>query len=422
MEYLKKDLGSYNLHLIKTKKFKTITVRVNFRSPIIKDEITTRNVLCDMFIQSSKNFKSKRDLTIKTQDLYSIDISTSTNRFGNYTNMNFYLNSLNDKYTEEGNFNKAFDFFTEIIFDPDIKNNKFNKEKLEIVRESNRKMLLSLKEDASNYSVIRMYENLDNTPSSYRGVGYLEDLDKITPESLFKYYQKMLEKDLVDIFVIGDFDFQEMIELIKKKIKLKTLKKKRIPYIVKEQTVRKKKQVVKEKINTTQSKLSIACRTNKLSQHERNYALTLFTIIFGGGVDSKLFKEVREKNSLCYSISAVPNKFDNIILIRAGIDKENYNKTISLVEKILNNMKKGKFTEDDINVAKEYYNTSLDEIEESQGRIIESYFMKDILNTDTIENKRKYINKVTKEEIIKVAKKVKIDTVFLLEGDSNERN
>ena len=305
MEYIKKDLGSYNLHIIKTNKFKTITTRINFRSPIVKEEITIRNVLCDIFTQSSKNYKTKRDLTIKSQDLYSVDITTSTNRIGNYNSMNFYMNVLNDKYTEEGNFEQALNFLTEIIFNPDITNKKFNKEKLDIVKESNKKMLLSLKEDVASYSVIRMYENLDDSPSSYRAVGYLEDLDNIDEKNIYEYYKKMLKKDIVDIFVIGDIDVDKTIKLIKKKIKLKTLKKNKLNYIVDERRTRSIKKVVKEKINTNQSKLVIGCRVNNLDEYERNYVLTICNIILGGSTDSKLFQEVREKNSLCYTINSV---------------------------------------------------------------------------------------------------------------------
>ena len=83
-------------------------------------------------------------------------------------------------------------------------------------------------------------------------------------------------------------------------------------------------------------------------------------------------------------------------------------------------MKKGDFTDEDISIAKEYYNTALDEIEESQYRIVQDCFMKNILNTDDIDIRRKNMNKVTREEIIDVAKNIKIDTIFLLEGDSNE--
>ncbi|MBR3049292.1 MAG: insulinase family protein [Bacilli bacterium] len=423
MKYITKNLRTCKLHIIKTKKFKTITVRINFRSPIVKNEITMRNILAEMFTQSSKNYKTKRDLTIKAQDLYSVGVNTSTNRLGNYTNLNFFLNVLNDKYTEKDNFIEAFNFFTDIIFNPDVEDNKFNKERLDIVKDLCRKTLLSIKEDPASYSVLRMYESIDsNSPISYRMVGYLNDLDKINESNLYDYYLKVLNNDLVDIFVIGDVKEAEIIKLVKDKIKFKTLKKERVPYILKEVKPRTRLLKVTESIVNNQSNLVIGCRINNISEYERNYVLTLFNVIFGGSPDSKLFKEVREKNSLCYTIRSVPNKFDNLLVIRAGIDKENYNKTVTLIDKILTSMKKGKFTDSDINIAKEYYKTALDDILEDENRIIDDYFMSEIISTDNIDEKRKNINKVTKSEIVKVAKKIKMDTIYLLEGDINEKN
>ncbi len=423
MKYTKKDLGSYQLHMIKTKKFKTITVRVMFRSPIVKEDITMRNILCDMFMQSSEKYDSKRKLTIQAQELYAADFQTSNTRLGNYMNTNFYLTVLNDKYTEEKNFEKAVEFLSEIIFHPDVKEKKFDSQKLDIVKSSCRSALNALKEDSSNYSLVRMFEAFDkNSSASYRMMGYIEDLDKINEENLYQYYEKMIQTNLVDIFVIGEINEKKVLELFKKYFKLKTLKKKRVPYLLPDKKPRSKRLIVKETSDTQQSKLAIACRCHGLSDYERNYPLTLYNVIFGGGSDSKLFKEVREKHSLCYTIHSVPNKLDHLILIRAGIDKSNYKKTVDLIEKSLNDMRKGKFSDNDIKIAKEYYETALEELEESEKRIIDNYLMMELIGTDTIEEKRKKMQKVKKEEIIKVAKKIKMDTVFCLEGVKNERN
>ena len=114
MDYIKKDLGSYNLHMINTEKFKTITVKVVFHTPIIKQEITKRNVLADVLLQSSKKYNSKRDLIIAAEELYSVDIANNNQRLGNYILTSFNFQVLMDKYTEEGNLDKAFEFFSEI--------------------------------------------------------------------------------------------------------------------------------------------------------------------------------------------------------------------------------------------------------------------------------------------------------------------
>ena len=423
MEYVKKDLGSYNLHLIKTNKFKTITVRIAFRSPVVKEEITVRNILCDMFLQSSSKYPSKRELTIAAQDLYAADIQTYNSRLGNYNNLDIYLSVLHDRYTEEGNFRKALDFLKEIVFYPDVLNQQFSLEKLEIVKATAKSHLSSLKEDGASYSLLRLFEVMDKKRvSSYRMVGYLEDLEKITPSSLYQYYQKMIRSDLVDIFVIGDIDIKKMTQMIREVIPIKTVKRQRVPYLLEDVRPRSKRLFEKEVVSTSQSKLAIGCRAHGLNDYERNYALTLFNIILGGSGDSKLFKEVREKYSLCYVINSVPNKLDHLILIRAGIDKENYTKTVELIDNILLDMKKGKINDEEIRVAKEYFCTALDELEDSPNQILDNYYMMELIGTDTIDEKRRKIMKVTKEDIVKVAKKVKIDTVFFLEGDSNEKN
>lgn len=423
MEYIKKDLGSYKLHLIKTDKFKSITVKVSFHRVIKKNEITIRNILSDMFMQSSKKYNSKRELTIKAQDLYAAGLRTTNSRLGNYINTDFYLTVLNDKYTEDGNFASSLEFLSEIMFNPDVENGKFNEEKLDIVKSTCRSALNSIKEDASNYSLIRMAEAFgEGEPISYRMMGYLEDLDDITGTSLYEFYLDMIKNDFVDIFVIGDISIKETTDLIKKYFKFDILKKLKMPFMVEEKKPRRSKLVFNEKIDNTQSKLAIGCRINGLSEYERNYPLTLFNVIFGGCSDSKLFKEVREENSLCYTIYSITNKLDNVLLIRAGIDKENYKKTVSLIEKNLKDMCNGKFDETDILMAKEYYNTALEEIEDSQSKIINNYLMMELINTDDIDVKREKMSKVTKSEIVKVAKKVTIDTIFCLEGVRNEED
>lgn len=423
MEYIKKDLGSYKLHLIKTDKFKSITVKVSFHRVIKKNEITIRNILSDMFMQSSKKYNSKRELTIKAQDLYAAGLRTTNSRLGNYINTDFYLTVLNDKYTEDGNFASSLEFLSEIMFNPDVEDGKFNEKKLDIVKSTCRSALNSIKEDASNYSLIRMAEAFgEGEPISYRMMGYLEDLDNITGTSLYEFYLDMIKNDFVDIFVIGDVDIKEATDLIKMYFKFDILKKLKMPFMVDEKKPRRSKLVFNEKIDNTQSKLAIGCRINGLSEYERNYPLTLFNVIFGGCSDSKLFKEVREESSLCYTIYSITNKLDNVLLIRAGIDKENYKKTVSLIEKNLKDMCNGKFDETDILMAKEYYNTALEEIEDSQSKIINNYLMMELINTDDIDVKREKMSKVTKSEIVKVAKKVTIDTIFCLEGVRNEED
>ena len=423
MKYTKKDLASYNLHLINTDKFKTITIKVVFSRPIKKDEITMRNVLSDVLLQSSKNYESRRELTIKAEELYAADVFNNTQRIGSYILTSFNLQVLNDKYTEDGNFEEAVKFLSEIIFNPDIKNNAFKEDKLDLVLSNVKVALESLKEDATNYSLLRLMEAYDkDSPVSYRMVGYLEDIDKIKTDTLYEYYQKMIEYDYVDIYVVGDIENNTIQEIMKKYFKFRKVKKIKPSYNIEPKKTRIRRLLAKETIENNQSKLAIACTISKASKYEINYPLVLANIIYGGGPDSKLFKDVREKNSLCYSIYSYPVKLDNLLIISAGIDKENYNKSLELTTELLKDMKKGKFTDKDINIAKEYYNTACEEVEESEYKIINEYLSQEILGVEPLEERVKIMNNVTKKDIVKVIKNIDMDTVFLLEGVKDERD
>ncbi len=417
MEYIKKNLGSYNLHLIKNTNFKSIMVKVYFREPIKKENITIHNFLTTMLTFSSKKYPTRRELILKTQDLYSCSLSSSDSRLGNYINTSFKLTVLKDEYTEENNLEKAIEFLSEIIYNPNVTDNKFDEASFNIVMNQGCLALSSIKENPSSYSIIRMLENMDsNSPISYRSFGYLEDLKDINSSNLYTYYKQMIKEDDMDIFVIGDIDFEQMDLIIRKYFKQKTFKKVKGNYLIPAKKAPLKKRIITEENESNQSKLAIGCRTYNLTDYERNYPLTLYNIILGGGADSKLFTEVREKNSLCYYIGSTANKLDNILLIRAGISNTNFKQSIKLIEKQMNEIAKGNFTEEDIENAKELYQTAIDEIEGSESEIIASYYMIELLGVDTIETKAKKMKEVTKKEIIKVAKKVKIDTVYMLEG------
>ncbi len=427
MEYTKKEFGSYNLHLVNTNKFKSITIKLIFREPIIKEEITIRNVLCDLFMSSSKKYPSKRDLVIKAQDLYGASFNVKNSKQGNYIKTEFTMSLLNDKYTEVGNYLEGVKFIFDVLFNPDVDNNAFKNDKIDVIKNIASNAIKSSKEHPSSYALSRMAEEYDSSSViSYNMLGYLDDLDKINGDDLYKYYLNMLETNLVDVFVLGDIDVEENINLFKSLMNIKVFKKDKIDTIVPAKKARSKANVVKEENNTGQSNLVIAYTINDLEVYERNYALTLFNIIFGGGADSKLFKDVREVHSLCYHISSTANKLDNMLIVRAGIDRINFSKTVSLIEDNFKNMIKGKFSEEDMNVAKEYYLTAIDEILENPNYIINDYFMKLVIDTDDLEVKKEKIMDVTKEDIIAVGKKIKIDTIYLLEGilegDNNEEN
>ena len=423
MDYVKKDLGAYNLHIIKTNLYKTITVKIFFREEALKENITKRNFLSRMMMLGSNDYKTKVELTKAEQDLYAVNISSTNRRIGNYLDTGISLKVLHDKYTEEGNFEKSLDLLDSLIFNPKVTNNAFDEVDFNTVYEEYKADLSSLVENKMTYALIKGLEATDNkSVISYRGIGYLEDLEKITKENLYDYYKNVISHNFVDIFVLGDVDEEKITNIIREKFKINTFKKKPIKALVEPLKVSRIK-TVKEKVEAEQDNLIITLSLNNLTDYERNYPLSLYNAILGGGSESLLFGEVREKNSLAYYVSSTPNKLDNLIIIRGGITKDKSMDAVNIIKKILKDLESGKIDDDRVEKAKEYYTSAIDDIIESPFQIIESYYMMELLGVDDIETKRKKMLKVTKDEIIALAKKVKINTIYILEGsDDNGEN
>ncbi len=424
MEYKKIDKKSYHLHLIKTDRFKTISIRVNIREKCHKEEINLRNFLMDILTFSTENYKTRKSLVEYTQDLYATSIYGRSYRIGKYNSINLFTTFLNEEYTEKGMVEKSIELLSEVLFHPNVENGEFSKEAFDIVKNNLQAVLKSVKDDPKHYSLIRMLENMaDEEAYGYRGSGYQEYFDLVTPRTLYEYYKKVIKSGLVDIYVIGSYDDKEMEKWIEKYMLFDTLKKEKDDLLIVHEDYLKKPQVVKEKDHFNQSKLTIGCKLMDLSEKERNYVLSLYNIILGGSADSKFFKNIREAHSLCYYVNSSLRKLDNLLLIRSGISKENFEECVKLIKKEMKSIADGNITDMELEAGKSTYITSLDEVYDSPEALIEAYVATDLLGLDDIDVRKEVISKITKEEVVKLAKKVKMDTIYLLEGDmDNEEN
>lgn len=421
MNYRTIDMGSYQLHFIQTDRFKTITVRVCLRDNIVKEEITLRNFLTTFLTYSTDTYRTKRELVLKAQDLYAVNAYTKSYRAGRFNMISFYLSMLNEKYTEKGMLSKSLDFLADIIFHPNFYDEEKFQEAFQFLYQSMETSILGLKENPTLYSAVRMLEEMDpDMPYAYHEHGYLEDLEKIDKKSLEEYYHKIISSSLVDIYVIGSFDEEEMLNLLKEKMAFETFKRPKVSQLILQEKLPRRSKVRKEEIDGNQSKLSIGCKIGELTEFERNYVLSIYNMILGSGSESKFFRIIREKHSMAYYVYSSLNKLDSLMLIRAGISKSNFEHVVKLIKKEMKEMEEGNFKDEDIVIAKNNYLTLLKEIEDNENAIIETYLAKDLLNLGDIEERKQMIKKVTKEDIVKVAKKVKIDTIFLLEGNKED--
>lgn len=417
------DLKYGKLHLIKTKKFRTINIKVVLKDQIRKEDITKRNFLTDYLVLTTKKYNTKRKLTLKTQELYSLFLSAYNTRLGNFLVTKFALSFLDPKYTEDSMLEESIDLLHEVIFNPNVKNGMFQEEFFNVIKKDIKMEIETVKENSRLYTNIKMLEKLGyDKPYSYRGFGYLEDLEKITTKNLYEYYKEFLKTAAIDIYVCGNFDDERMINLIKEKLDFKTFKKDKCNILIGPEKVRVKPQEFIEESEFSQSKLSIGCKIGELSDFQFKYVLNIYNMILGGGFNSKFMQEIREKNSLAYYITSSINKADSVMLIQSGISYKNYHKVVTQVKNIMKKVTKGDISEEDIKNAKLEYLSILEETNDNIENVIESKIVQDLLDLDDFSIRIEKIKQVTKEDIIAVAKKIKIDTIYLLKGEDDEKN
>ena len=418
MEYKIHDCKSYRIHTIKTDKFKNCSMEIMFRNKLVKSEITQNNMLVDMLVHSSNKYPKRRDVSIELENLYSASFRGFTTRLGSSVMLSFCLDFLNPKYCEKGYLDEVLSLPFEMLLNPNIKNNEFDNRSFNIIKNRIKSDIESMKENATKYAFRRSLVNMDeNSPSSYYMVGYMDDLEAITPSNLVDAYNNLLNNYTCDIFVIGNLDMDEVVTTIKNKFNNRTIKTDKIELYV-DNSLRKKNIDVEETGKYEQDSFIMIYNLDDLSERERNFVIHIYNIILGsGGLTSKLYRYLREENSLCYNVSSMIQKYDGLLMIYSGIDGKDKDLCIELVNKAMKEMSSGDFSDLELDNAIKTVISSLKMGEDTQGGIVNNYLFNYLDNLPLYEERVKEFKTVTKEEVINVAKRIKLNTIYLLKGE-----
>ena len=404
-----------NIHLINNKKFHTIDCRIYFTENVNKELITYRNALISVLTYATNNYNTKEKLIKRCQDLYSLVPVTSSIRNGNLLTTKFSLSTVNSSYIKDNNLIDNILLLKEIILNPLIENNSFNKKYFDIVKRELEIETKTIIEEPRLYANLELLKMIGNN-KIISGYSDLDILDKMDEMKLYQSYLEMINNSKIDIFISGNIkNIKEIVKVIKDNFIFKNNYSLYDPVIIHNKT---NKPVIKEEVKSfQQSKLSIGYKLYNLTDFEGRYALIVFNNLFGGGPNSLLMRLIREENSLCYYVSSYSNRMDNLVLVNSGIDKDNYQLVVEMVDKTIKRIIDGKFTNKDIEEAKTEILIGLSTVLDSNKSIIEYYYGMDTFNTKDINTKIEMIKKVSKEDIINCAKKLNMEGIFFLKGD-----
>ena len=420
MEYKQIEIKKgIKLHTIKTEKFKTNLIAIMLTTKLDRENVTKNALIPAVLRRGTKNLTTQEEINKKLEEMYGASLDCGLDKTGDNQVLKFYIETVNDEFLpqEAENMLKiSLEKIFEFVFNPYLENGCFKKEYVEQEKENIKQIIDGKIDNKARYSLDRCIEEMyKDQPYGLYKYGYVEDMKDINEKNLYEYYQQLINECKIDIFVSGIID-EETENIIKNNENIIKLKDREPQYNNPEIIAKKseKENDVQESMDVTQGKLIIGMDLD-IDDDNLRFDVMIYNSIFGGSANSKLFQNVREKASLAYTASSSYYRFKNNIFINCGIEIKNYEKALEIIKQQIEDMKKGDFTDEEVENAKKGIIASIKTIDDEQDTEITYFFSQELSKSKcNIEQYMQRISEVTKDKVVDVANKVSVNTVYFL--------
>ena len=413
----------YNLHVIENDNFRSCSFEISFRSKFDPKKSIAFSLLADILTDQSVKYPTSKYITRHLEESFILNFYGSFTRVGRTMQTHIFCDYVDPKYIDDKKYlENTFKFIFEVISNPVIIDNGFEEKNFNIVKN---KLIKELNEYTGNNKFIslknalKLFTNHENI--SFHAIDLMDFLQNLTKEDLYNYYIDLISNSSVDIFVSGSSDKTIIKKLVDKYYPFNNTTYEKYDDL----TYAKNRIVPKIKFDKShykQSSVVMICNTNCLTMFEREFVMPFYlNILNNNGLSSKLYQNLREKNSLCYGVNSTYKDRCNYLIIRSNVIVGKERKAIKLIKKSLNEMKKNISDKEFIGA---YYNyqSSLKGLLDSLSAITRLYLNCYFAGYSTYEEKKKLFKKVTVNDIYNLSKKIRLNTIYVLKGDMNERD
>ena len=402
---------------VKTDKFKTCRVNISLAMPLDKNA-SSRAILPFMFSRRCAKYPDYTSLNRVLDELYGAAVSAGVLKRGEAQVISFSMSAIDDRFALDGDkvALECTKLLADMIFDPLTEGESFPED----IIEQEKRLLVEAIENEQNdkrrYAMLRC-EQLMFADEAY-GVnrfGSVEDVKTLTPDVVYAAWRDVLEKATVQITMVSSMDPQPIVDLIREKfseierhpVEIKTLFVSGLP----------KPEYISESMPLKQGKLVMGFRTGMRSEDDMMPAMKVAVDIFGGGTYSKLFSVVREKMSLCYYCSAALFNSKGIVMVQSGIEDTNEEKAKNEIINQLRLTAEGEFTDEDFSSSIKSLTDSILGNSDTPEEIT-AWYASQILRNElkAPETYAKEIGSVDRAEVVRAAKTIMLDTIFMLKS------
>ena len=406
-----------SLHIRQTAQFKTVNFSIKWRAPLSEKTASERTVLSNVLQHSNEKFPTSASYRSYLDDLFGTVLYFDTTKRGAEHTLLFNVETVNDQYLSHGNvLNEVIDVIHEAIFKPNFENGQFKEAIVEREKSMVVQRIQSVFDDKSRYAQKRLTEILrPNSPASISANGTIDDVKAITPASLTKTYEDMLKNDVIDIYVVGDVDVEQMTAQIKKALPFTDRENISLPTVPAFDG--QVEAYTKETQEMKQGKLHIGYATPVRFGDEDFAKMQIFNGIFGGYAHSKLFMNVREKESLAYYASSSYSSHYGLLFVVSGIEPANEEKARELIAQQLTAMQNGEISDLELAQTKAMLINQLKEaLDSSRGQIEIFDQYKALDEPFTLDTWVSRWTAITKEDVQKMAQQIELQATYFLCG------
>lgn len=405
-----------NLHLVQSDKFKTVLFGIYIKRPLRESEVALNALLSRVLDKATDKYKTQRHMNQALDLLYGALIVSDVHKYGEKQMIQIKIQVPVEAFVEDDSvYAQVLSLFNDMIHAPLKEGHGFEAELVSHEKEALIDEIKSRRDQKDTWAVSRCIEVMCAEESySIHELGRVEQVEAITPEGLMAHLNDIWASSEIDICVIGDYDPLKMVDLIKNEI---TFKRSELVKTQRERVIYDERETIRytEAHDITQGKLCLGYRMNIPYESKLYQSALLATVILGGGGSSKLFKNIREKEALCYSIYSRTEKYKSIMLVYAGVDFDKFDRAEQLIIEEVEKMQAGQITDEELEIAKKTIVSNLRAISDYSNSYINFYY--NFMLTEKNDDFESYIERIMrieKSDVIHAIGQFKLDTIVRL--------
>ena len=403
-------------------RFKQGALSFQLVRPMAGGEASLNALIPAILLRGTKKHPDLRSITMHLDDLYGAAVGTMVRRVGDWQTTGLACGMMDDRFALPGDkvLEPMIDFLRELLLEPCLEDGVF---RADFVESEKKNLIATIESDLNDkrvYAMNRMLRNMCRADAlGIPRLGYTEWVAAATPESLYSHYRKILRESRIDICYVGSAPSWQVANLLKPILNALDRDYKALPAQTPFHDAGPSNEV--EHMDVTQAKLCMGYTTPITIGTEEFAAMQVMNSIFGAGMTSKLFQNVREKLSLCYSIGTTYYGAKGLLTLSAGINAADEEKARAEIAEQLAAICRGEITEGEMAAAREAILSGLRGIHDAPGAI-ENYYASAALSGLgwTPAEYMERIAAVTAEQVAEAAKKLTLHTTYILKGENHE--